>query len=158
MVYDFGIRAQPEFGMKLAKHAGCEVHAFDPSPVSVDWYTKAQKAGQIPPNYHFHSFGAGGIDGFVQLAEYDWGQVSILRMPHLYVNCSDVPHYVIDETDCKTRYFPRKTFRLRVKTLGTVMHALGHTHIDILKVEAMLEPLSSLAWIDFFFLARSRSS
>lgn len=136
IVYDFGIRQQPHFGMALAKSFGCEVHAFDPSPISVEWYLEQKRKGALPLNYHFHRFGAGGIDGYVKLQEYNWGQVSILRLPELMKNCSDVPK---DErvytTPCKTHYVPHKSFRLKVQTLGNIMRTLGHTRIDVLKVD-----------------------
>ena len=136
VVYDFGVRAQPQFGMALAKVIGCEVHAFDPSPVSVEWYRQAAARHEIPANYHFHKYGAGGVDGHVELQEYNWGQVSILRLPQLMKNCSGVPP---DErlftAECKTRYVPRKSFRLNVHTLGSIMRKLEHTRVDVLKVD-----------------------
>lgn len=136
VVYDFGVRAQPQFGMALASVVGCEVHAFDPSPVSVAWYREARNQGDIPPNYHFHPFGAGGLDGFVELAEYNWGQVSILRIPSLMKNCSGVPpDDRLFTSACQTRYVPHKSFRLKVHTLGTIMRQLKHERVDILKVD-----------------------
>lgn len=136
VVYDFGIRQQPEFGMTLAKHTGCEVHAFDPSPISVTWFKEARQRGSVPRNYHFHPYGAGGIDGNVHLKEYDWGQVSILRLPELVNNCSGVPtDQRVLSARCKFALLPRKDFLLKVHTLSTIMRFLGHTHIDVLKVD-----------------------
>ena len=40
---------------------------------------------KMPKNYHFHPIGAGGVDGAVQLNNYDWGQVSIMRFPMDYI-------------------------------------------------------------------------
>mmetsp|Transcript_32708 Transcript_32708/g.54773 ORF Transcript_32708/g.54773 Transcript_32708/m.54773 type:complete len:223 (-) Transcript_32708:279-947(-) len=80
IVYDFGIRAQPEFGATLlAPPFNCDVYAFDPSPVSVAWYE--QSSLRDNPRYHFFPYGAGGKDGKVELAEYSWGQVSIVKYP-----------------------------------------------------------------------------
>ena len=118
LVYDFGVRAQPEFGMILAKQMGCEVHAFDPLPVSRKWYAQASKAGSIPPNYHFHHYGAGGKDGSVVLQEYGWGQVSILRLPSHYRNDSDVPK---DDSKykalCRYQNMPHKSFSLKARPM-----------------------------------------
>jgi hypothetical protein len=36
VVYDMGIRTNPDFGERMARDYGCEVHAFDPSPVATD--------------------------------------------------------------------------------------------------------------------------
>jgi len=64
LVYDFGIRAQPEFGKTMPKVFGCEVHAFDPSPVSTKWWkSDASKDLRSMANYHFHPYGAWGFDG-----------------------------------------------------------------------------------------------
>ena len=78
LVYDFGIREQPQFGMVMAKHFKCEVHAFDPSPVSTAW---AKDNLKDIPNYNFHGYGAGGRDGSTKLFKYNWEQVSSVRFP-----------------------------------------------------------------------------
>lgn len=83
------------------------------------------------PNYHFHPYGAGGSDGTVTLQEYNWGQVSILRMPDYTVNCKN-------KTDkCALEHHDSKEFKLPVKTLPTIMKELGHKgrDIDILKID-----------------------
>ena len=75
LVYDFGIRQEPHFGVVLAEQHGCEVHAFDPSAVALKGWArgKARKKGYEwvtrgvdAPSYSFHEFGAGGFDGDVQ--------------------------------------------------------------------------------------------
>ncbi|KAI2489884.1 methyltransferase [Fragilaria crotonensis] len=39
IMYDFGIRTQPEFGVILSKPPfNCQVFAFDPSPITKAWY------------------------------------------------------------------------------------------------------------------------
>lgn len=133
LVYDFGIRAQPQFGATVARVFGCEVHAFDPSPVSTQWW-KSKDAKQLRdlPNYHFHPYGAGGTDGVVTLKEYNWGQVSILRYPSYVLDCKKE-----GGADCDLNYHESKSFQLPVKTLPTVIKELGHVGrtIDILKVD-----------------------
>lgn len=43
------------------------------------------------PNYHFHSYGAGGRDGEVELFEYSWEQVTNIRIPvTVSKNCTKV--------------------------------------------------------------------
>ena len=60
--------------MQLAKrYPQCEVHAFDPSPVSVGFMKgDSELAKQLRklPNYHFHPYGAGGTDGIVSSSIY----------------------------------------------------------------------------------------
>ena len=71
------------------------------------------------PNYHFHPYGSGGVDGTLTLFEYNWGQVSIF-------NWGD-PH--------DHKHGPKKDFRLPVKTLPTIMQELGHDRLSILKID-----------------------
>lgn len=129
LVYDFGIREQPEFGVTMADHFGCEVHAFDPSPVSTKWAETNLKDGSRP-NYHFHPYGAGGTDGTTTLYEYDWGQVSILNFPrHVdLLKC-------LRDKECSHVAPDSKEFSLPVRTLPSIMEELGHTHIDVLKLD-----------------------
>lgn len=137
LVYDFGVREQPQFGAVMARTFGCEVHAFDPSPVSTKWWESenAQRLRDLP-NYHFHPYGAGGVDGDLVLNEYNWGQVSIVKYPSSLVDCGED----LDKSDpCKIHYQQEQsTFKLKVKTLPTIMRELGHDKgrkIDILKID-----------------------
>ncbi|KAG5183432.1 methyltransferase domain-containing protein [Tribonema minus] len=116
LVYDFGIRENPEFGEVMARTFNCEVHAFDPSPITLKWFPTSEVAKL--PNYHFHPYGVAGTDGIIQLHEYDWGQVSIVR-------------------DIYPPKQPKDFFNLPVKTLGTIMQELGHEgrEIDMLKID-----------------------
>ena len=139
-MYDFGIRDMPTFGATLAKTFGCEVHAFDPSPVSIEWWDgpKANELRELP-NYHFHPYGAGGIDGDLELKEYDWGQVSIIRYPSFTVDCEGYDPLLKGQgKGCKLLATgTQKSFKLPVKTLPTIIKELGHEGrtIDILKVD-----------------------
>lgn len=132
LIYDFGIRAQPQFGAVMARTFGCEVHGFDPSPVSTEWW-KSDLANELRklPNYHFHPYGAGGNDGDIVLKEYNWGQVSILRYPSWTVRCKE------GDPNCDLEWHESKDFKLPVKTLPTIMKELGHEgrSIDILKID-----------------------
>lgn len=131
LIYDFGIRAQPQFGATMARDFGCEVHGFDPSPVSIDWWdSDGAKELRELPNYHFHPYGAGGVDGVVTLKEYNWGQVSILRYPTYTLDCQG-------KDPCSLVFHDSKAFELPVKTLPTIIKELGHEGktIDVLKVD-----------------------
>lgn len=140
LVYDFGIRDMPTFGAAMARSFGCEVHAFDPSPVSIAWWDspRAQALHDLP-NYHFHPYGAGGIDGDLTLKEYDWGQVSIIRYPDHTVDCSQYdPSKKGQGGGCRLKNTGRqKSFTLPVKTLPTIIKELGHEGrtIDVMKVD-----------------------
>jgi len=134
LVYDFGIREQPELGVRFAKDFGCEVHAFDPSPISTAWWERVREEFHADiPNYHFHNYGAAGRDGDVTLFEYNWGQVSMMQYP-LYINHTSC----IDDgrMHCRIEAPRQSEFKLPVRTLMSVMRELGHKHISVLKIDA----------------------
>jgi len=125
------------------------------------------------PNYFFHEWGAGGVDGELTLFGYNWGQVSSVRIPHYisslcgygndkfrrfnesFINdpknyhqmqclSSNDIRYKYDapqhdfayyDADTKTHAVIDEFLLLEVKTLKTTMVELGHTHIDVLKVD-----------------------
>ncbi|KAG7347743.1 FkbM family methyltransferase [Nitzschia inconspicua] len=133
IVYDFGIRESPEYGLAFAKAPfDCTVVGFDPSPISLDWWKNNHRSiRKNHPKYDFMGVGAGGVDGPLQLHEYDWGQVSIL----------EYPKRVIDTTNCtaagacRYKFYNQKSFTIPVKTLKTIMTELGHQHITLLKLD-----------------------
>lgn len=124
VVYDFGIHQHPEFGREMhSEPRNCEVHAFDPSPVTLDWVDGSDVVKL--DNYHFHPYGAGGLDGDLTLYEYwDWDQISIINVP---------PQY--DHKKRETKFAPNKPILVPVRTLGSIMAELGHTYIDVLKID-----------------------
>jgi hypothetical protein len=116
-VLDFGIRENPEFGRVLAKDLKCQVYAFDPSPISQKWFPSSDVAKL--PNYKYFKFGAGAVDGTIQLQDYDWGQVSILRSPLYKGRATAKPHH------------------LQVKQLLTILRDLDLVakYVDVLKID-----------------------
>ncbi len=130
VVYDFGIRESPEFGLAFAKQ--CDVVGFDPSPISVEWWNKEQKnILATHPRYRFSPVGAGGKDGNVVLREYDWGQVSIIEFPYRVINTTDC-----NNGHCKFSFHQKqKEFSIPVKTLKTVMKEHNHKRVSLLKLD-----------------------
>jgi hypothetical protein len=93
IVYDFGIREQPGFGVVLTKPPfNCKVYAFDPSPITRKWFETNDGLKQNP-NYHLFHYGGGGADEVITLREYNWNQVSIYSYPKRIVanprNCTN---------------------------------------------------------------------
>jgi FkbM family methyltransferase len=132
IIYDFGIRKQPEFGVILSKPPfNCQVYAFDPSPITKEWYA-TNKELQDNKNYHMFDYGGGGADEEITLREYNWGQVSIYSYPSSVVrkpkNCTN--------GSCGYRRFPYQTIhKLPVRSVDSVMKELGHDRVDVLKVD-----------------------
>ena len=130
VVYDFGIRESPEYGLAFTHQ--CDVVGFDPSPISIKWWKNKRASIQKEhPTYDFLGVGAGGIDGEIELREYDWGQVSIIEFPRRVTNTSDCTYGA-----CKYKFYDvQKSFPIPVRTLQTVMKQLKHDRVHLLKLD-----------------------
>lgn len=132
IIYDFGIRQQPEFGVILSKPPfNCQVYAFDPSPITKKWYANNQEL-QENNNYHMFHYGGGGADEEITLREYNWNQVSIYSYPTSVVanprNCTDGA--------CRFQKFPtQKLHQLPVRSVDSIMKEFGHDRVDVLKID-----------------------
>lgn len=131
VVYDFGIRESPEYGLAFTQQ--CDVVGFDPSPISKEWWRKSQESIQKEhPTYKFWDVGAGGIDGEIVLREYNWGQVSIIEFPMRVINTTNCN----ESGNCKFHFHDRqKTFKIPVRTLKTIMKELNHDRVHLLKLD-----------------------
>jgi len=126
VVYDLGIRADPEFGVNMMNEYGCAIRAYDPSPTSSEWWNYhaddlKQKAGDM---YKFYPVGAGGEDGTLELYNYNWDQVSLVKAENDLTKRPD---------NSPDLFF--KSFDLPVKTLGTMMRENGDSYIDVMKID-----------------------
>jgi len=131
VVYDFGIRESPEYGLAFAER-NCETIGFDPSPISIEWWkNNKNKIQKEYPTYKFVGFGAGGIDGDITLREYDWGQVSIMEFPIRVIDTTNCT----SNGDCRYNFHTQKSFNIPVRTLSTLMKQLGHHHVNLLKLD-----------------------
>jgi len=129
VVYDLGVRENPEFGVNFMKQHGCSVRAYDPSPISQKWWSEngsfvaeLKEAGE--EKYKFVPIGAGGSDDSIELYEYSWDQVSIYKAEN---DLTKRPAGAPDQAP--------KAFNLPVKTLETMMRDNGDSYIDVLKVD-----------------------
>jgi len=127
IIYDLGIHAEPEFGMNMLKEHGCSVRAYDPSDTSANWWKSDNKNAKFlrevgESKYKFHSMAAGGNDGPLQLFQYNWNQVSIVKQER-------------DTTIKDWQKFHQKSFTVPAKTLGTMMRENNDSWIDILKID-----------------------
>src|SRR4051812_16621969 len=59
IVYSFGVGTDISFDEALIALCGVTVHAFDPTPRSVEWV----KAQSLPERFVFHDWGIAGFDG-----------------------------------------------------------------------------------------------
>ena len=111
IVYSVGIGEDISFDLALMAQFNCRVFAFDPTPKSLEWL----KRQELPEG--FQSFAVG-------LADYD-GQAEFFAPP----NSEHVSHTVL-----RTVY-QGASIEVEVSQLQTIMQRLGHTHIDLLKLD-----------------------
>lgn len=110
VVYSFGIGTDISFDIALVERFSMQVHAFDPTPRSLDWI----RTQQVPSNIHVYPYGIADFDGTIMLhPPTNPGHVSF----------SVVEHGGGPEAQCPV-------YRLR-----SIMRMLGHTRIDLLKMD-----------------------
>jgi FkbM family methyltransferase len=111
VVYSVGVGEEISFDLELIRRFGCHVHAFDPTPRSIQWV----QSQPLPEEFVFHSYGVTDYDGICQfLPPKDPAHVS---------------HTVL------WRPTPWPAIEVPVHRLSTIMKMLGHSQLDILKMD-----------------------
>lgn len=111
VVYSIGVGEEISFDLELIRRFGVEVHAFDPTPRSIKWI----RSQDLPQKFVFHPYG---------LADYD-GTCKFLPPE----NPSHVSHSMIRHQS------PWSAIELPVHRLVTAMKELGHSKLDVLKMD-----------------------
>jgi FkbM family methyltransferase len=112
VIYSVGIGEDISFDRSLIEHFGVEIEAFDPTPKVKEWLASQT----LPKQFHFHAMGIADSDGdavFHLPPRNDW-----------------VSHSIIS-----ARQYSRETASFPVVRLGTAMERLGHSRIDVLKMD-----------------------
>ena len=112
VVYAFGIGTDVSFDLSLIRRYGLTVHAFDPTPRSVAW---VERQG-LPEQFVFHRLGVAGYDGTATF--------------HAPAHPQYVSYTALSRSRAKV-----SAVAAPVRRLGTLMDQLGHTHIDVLKMD-----------------------
>lgn len=115
VVYSFGIGEDVSFDVAMIERFGCMVHAFDPTPRSIEWVKAQQKSGKIPAGFVLHEYGIAAHDGTVSFFAPD--------------NPAHVSHTMVEGATSG------KQITVPVKRLTTILRELGHTHVDLLKMD-----------------------
>lgn len=113
VVYSIGIGKDISFDLALIKKHRCSIHAFDPTPKSIQWIGEQK----LPASFHFYSYGISkqtGTDKFY-LPENPRG-----------VSGSLVIHDDVDE---------KKLIEVPMKSLADITSELGHRHLGVLKMD-----------------------
>ncbi len=112
VVYSVGVGEDASFDVAMIRRFGVTVHAMDPTPKSIAW---ARKQG-FPSEFVLHEYGLAASDG--ELTFYP---------PE---NPEHVSHTILDRPQTASG-----AIRVPVKRLATIMRELGHTRIDLLKMD-----------------------
>jgi FkbM family methyltransferase len=110
-VYSLGVGDDISFDLELIERFGVTVHAFDPTPRSIEWI----KAQALPTEFVFHPFAIGAVDGTCRFSPPS--------------DPSHVSHSLIP------RDTPGPMIEVPVHRLTTILRMLGHESIDLLKMD-----------------------
>lgn len=112
VVYSAGVGEDISFDLALIELTGCSIHAFDPTPRSIEWLSRQV----LPPTFTAHGFGFASTDGardFYPPKNREWVSHSVFAEGHREGAAVRVPF----------------------KRLSTTMRELGHAAIDLLKMD-----------------------
>lgn len=112
-VYSFGIGRDLSFDLAVAARHRATVHAFDPTPACTEWI----RSQTLPPGIVFHELGLAAHDGHIEF-----------RAPRK----TSSSHYT---PIARYRTDDAPTFKAPVAKLSTILRQLGHTRIDLLKMD-----------------------
>ena len=112
IIYSFGVGEDASFDRSIMEALGCSVFAFDPTPKSIHWV----QGQEWPPQFNFYDYGIADYDGSIKFfppENPDHVSHTVLYREATAGNMIEVP----------------------VKRLRTIIEELGHTHLDILKMD-----------------------
>jgi len=112
IVYSFGVGEDVSFDIALIEKYNAIVHAFDPTPKSIEWV----KDNVSKSEFILHEYGISDFDGEIQF-----------NPP---TNPDHISHTILDRNETH-----KNAITVPVRNLATIMHLLGHNHVDILKMD-----------------------
>lgn len=112
IVYSFGIGEDASFDIGLIEKFNLIIHAFDPTPKSIEWV----KREDYSTHFVLHEYGLSSFNGDVSFYPPE--------------NPNHISYTLLDRPTTKAR-----AIIVPVKKLGTIMKELGHDHIDLLKMD-----------------------
>ncbi len=113
VIYSFGIGRDISFDLDLIRAHNIAVHAFDPTPASIQWV----RHQATPPSLKFHEYGIAHMNGEIEF-----------HAPRKTTSAHYTPVKRYRKSEGQTVMAP-------VKTLNTIMAELGHNRIDLLKMD-----------------------
>jgi FkbM family methyltransferase len=113
IAYCAGVGEDIDFDIALIDLIGCQVYAFDPTPIAVRWI----EAKATPPQFSFFPVGFAAEDGEVEF------QVPPIDGYHSFSLTVAADAAITGTIKC------------RVATIPSLMEEYGHTQIDLLKMD-----------------------
>ena len=112
VIYSVGVGSNIDFDLELINSFGATVHAFDPTPRSIEW-VKSQK---LPKHFIFHPFGLSAENGHMDFFPPSKASSTHFSPIDRYGNTNNV-------------------VRAPVKDIDTIASELNHKEIDLLKMD-----------------------
>ena len=116
VVYSCGVGDEVDFDLAIINGYGAQVHAFDPTPSSLEMVEQRD----LPRQFRFHPWAVSGEDGTLTLyrrVRRDGSASSVMYTMS--------PDDAVDEEGIDTPAY----------TLRSIMDHLGHSQIDLLKLD-----------------------
>src|ERR1017187_6408283 len=113
IVYSFGIGEDISFDEAIIEKHGCTVYAFDPTPKSINWIDNQNLSEKL----RFFKFGISDKSEFTEF--------------YLPKNPDHVSGSIISQKNININ----EKVIVEMKTIRDILHALNHTHIDVLKMD-----------------------
>ncbi len=116
IVYSLGVGDDIDFDLAVIEKYGVQVHAFDPTPSSIDMLD----ATDLPQQFAFHPWAVSASDGGLSL------------YPHLRKDGtkSDIMYTMIAEEETVD-----DAIEVPAYSLSTISEKLGHERIDLMKMD-----------------------
>tara|TARA_B100000945_G_C20380953_1_gene597225 strand:+ start:478 stop:1227 length:750 start_codon:yes stop_codon:yes gene_type:complete len=112
IIYSLGLGYDITFDEALINQYGLQVHGFDPTPKSIEYLESIS----LPQGFHLHKYGISNLDG--------------IQTFHMPINPEHVSHSTTNHGQTLV-----DTVDVKMQTLSTTMKQLGHTKIDLLKMD-----------------------
>ena len=112
IVYSAGIGIDISFDRELIRRFGVEVHAFDPTPKSIQWLENQE----LPSGFHYYPWGLADYGGEAQF--------------HIPKNPKHISHSIV-----QSQATAHEAVTVQVRTIKSIMAELGHDKVDLLKMD-----------------------
>jgi len=112
VIYSAGIGEDVSFDLEILERTGGVLHAFDPTPRSLEWL----ETQTLPERFHVHGYGLASFDG-----------TAMFNPPK---NPEHISHTILDRPETS-----EGAFEVQLRRVETIAEELGHTVIDVLKLD-----------------------